>query len=120
MADGAAADVGLGDLAHGDGAHDAAVHAGVLEGVLKRERVHDGREHAHGVALGAVHAAGGHLDAAEDVAAADDDGDLDARVVDRADLVGQAGRNGGIDAELLAAHEGLAGKLEEHALVLGV
>ena len=42
----------------------------------KRQRVHDGRQHAHVVGGGAVHALGGAGEAAEDVAAADHDGDL--------------------------------------------
>ena len=49
-----------------------------LERLLQRERVHDRGEHADVVGLGAVHALGRSGQAAEDVAAADDDGDLDA------------------------------------------
>jgi hypothetical protein len=63
---------------HLDGAHDAAVHFVALEAVLEREGVDDGGQHAHVVCLRAVHAARRTGEAAEDVAAADDDGDLDA------------------------------------------
>ena len=38
MADGAAANVGLGDLLHLDGGHHAAVHANALEAVLQGQR----------------------------------------------------------------------------------
>ncbi len=55
---------------------DARVDALVLEGVLERERVLHRREHADVVAGRAVHAAGGGGHAAEDVAAADHDGDV--------------------------------------------
>jgi hypothetical protein len=51
--------------------------ARLLEEVLQRERVHDGAEHAHVVGAPAVHAALAELRAAEEVATADDDGDLD-------------------------------------------
>jgi len=79
-------------------------HAGVLKRVLKRERVHNGGEHAHRIALGSVHAAGRDLNAAEDVAAADNDRDLDTRVEHGANLLGKASRDCGVDSELLIAH----------------
>ena len=120
MADRAAPDVGLGDLAHLDGAHDAAVHAVALEAVLEGEGVDDGGEHAHVVALGAVHARGGPGEAAEDVAPAHDDGDLHAGLPDGLDLLGEALRDRGVDAEGLLPHQGLAGKLEQDAVILDV
>ena len=52
--------------------------AGPLERVLEREAVHDRREHADVVAGRAVHPARRGGQPAEDVAAADDDADLDA------------------------------------------
>ena len=67
-----------------DRAHDPRLDAGPLEGVLEGEAVHHGREHADVVAGGPVHALGGGRQAAEDVAAADDDADLDAERVDLA------------------------------------
>ena len=58
----------------------ADLHAGTdvaaFERVLEGEGVDDGGEHAH-VVGGPVHVLGLVGDAAEDVAAADDDGDLD-------------------------------------------
>ena len=117
MANRATADIGLGNLAHGDGAHDAAVHTGMLKRVLKREGVHYGGEHAHRVALGSIHATGRNLDAAEDVAAADNDRDLDAGVKHGTNLLGKASRDSGIDTELLITHKGFAGKLEQDALI---
>ena len=59
--------------------------------------------------------AGGH--AAEDVAAADDDGRLDAHALDFGDVLGDLRGDGGIDAVGLLAHEGFAGELEEDAFV---
>ena len=117
VADGAATDVGLGDLAHLDGAHDTAVHPVALEAVLERERVNDCGEHAHVVALRTVHAGSRTLKAAEDVPATYDDGDLDAGLADRGDLLGEPLRNGGIDAVGLVAHQRLPRELEKNALV---
>ena len=92
-------------------------HAGPLEGVLEREAVHDRGEHADVVAGRAVHAArrGGH--AAEDVAATDDDPDLDAGAVDLRDLAGDERADGGVDAVLAIAEQRLAGQLEQDALI---
>ena len=58
-------------------------HAEALEGVLQGQAVDDGGEHAHVVGGRLLDdlAAGGELGAAEDVAAADDDGQLHAAVV---------------------------------------
>ena len=80
-------------------------------------RVDDRGQHAHVVGGGAVHAARAGRQAAEDVAAADDDGRLDAEALDLADVAGDARGDGGIDAELLVAHQGFARQLEEDALV---
>ena len=117
VADGAAADERLGDRAHLDGGHDARDDALLLERVLQREGVDDGRQHAHVVGRRAVHAAGAGRQAAEDVAAADDDGGLDAEALDLADVARDARGDRRIDAELLLAHEGFAGQLEERAFV---
>jgi hypothetical protein len=73
--------------------------AGLLEEVLQRERVHDGAEHAHVVGAPAVHAALAELRAAEEVATADDDGDLDP-VDGRGDLARDLADDVGVDAEL--------------------
>ena len=92
-------------------------HAGTLEGVLEGEAVHDRREHADVVTGRAVHPArrGGH--ATEDVAATDDDPDLDAGAVDLRHLAGDERADGGVDAVLAIAEQRLAGQLEQDALV---
>ena len=89
--------------------------ADLLERVLQRQRVDDGGEHAHVVGRRAVHALRAGGEAAEQVAAADDDGGLDAELLDFADLLGDLGGDGGIDPEGLFAHEGFAGEFEEDA-----
>ena len=66
---------------------------------------------------GAVHALRTRRDAAEDVATADDDGQLDARGGDFGDLIGHADDGGAVDAESIFAHQRLAGKLEKNPFV---
>ncbi len=58
-------------------------------------------------------------DAAEDVAAADDDRRLDAHRLDLGDVLGDLRRHGGIDAVGLLAHQGFAGEFQEDAFVGG-
>ncbi len=78
------------------------VAAPAARGILQCERVHHGAEHAHVVGATAVHAALAELGATEEVAAADDDGDVDA--VDRlGDLAGDLSHDVGIHAQLAPA-----------------
>ena len=121
VAEGAAADVRLGQLLHADRRHDARVDALALEHVLQRQRVDDGAEHAHVVGGDAVHAGLGELRAAHDVAAADHQADAtrpcsttattsSARRLDRVE----------VEAESLVSGEGFAGELEQDARVFQV
>ena len=114
---GAARDVRLGDLGHRDRRLHAGGGAGLLEEVLQGERVHDGAEHAHVVGAAAVHAALAELGAAEEVAAADDDGDLDA-VDRRGDLARDLADDIGVDPQLAAA-ERLARELQKDSPASG-
>src|SRR5699024_2414814 len=107
-----AGDVGLGDLPHGDRGLHAGVDTDLLEEVLQREAVHHGAKHAHVVRPGAVHALLLELGTTEEVAAADDDGDLHAVTHGRGDLGGHAPTDIRRHAHL-AATEDLAGELEE-------
>ena len=113
VADGAPPDVRLGDLVHRDRGHDPGRDAGPLERVLEGQAVHDRREHADVVAGRAVHPARRRGQAAEDVAATDDDPDLDAEAVDLRDLAGDERADGRVDAVLAIAEQRLAGQLEQ-------
>ena len=64
------------------------------------------------LAFDAVHALRGALEAAEDVAAADDDADLHAGLGGLDDLVGVFIQSLRVDAILLAAHQGLAAEFQ--------
>ena len=76
----AAADVRLGHAVHADGGQQPRLAAQRLQRVLQGQAVDHRGQHAHVVGGGLLDAgvAGGELGAAEDVAAADDDGDLHA------------------------------------------
>ena len=91
---GAAADVRLGDAVHADGRHQPRLAAERFERVLQGQAVDDRGQHAHVVGRGFLDAgvAGGELGPAEDVAAADDDGDLHAALRRLADLLGDVRR----------------------------
>ena len=67
--------------------HDAGWRTLALDRRLQRQTVHDGREHAHGVAGRPLHAARGDIHAADHVAAADHHGDLGAELL-RRDQIG--------------------------------
>ena len=103
VADGLERNVRLGDLAHGDG----RLHAGglplLLQEILQREAVHHRAQHAHVIAAGTVDAGLLQFRAAEEVASADDDGDLNALPHGGDDLLGDATNHLRIDADLSAA-----------------
>ena len=80
-----------------------------------RERVENAREHPRVVGGGAIHAGRSALHAANDVPAADDDGDLDAGLVHGDDLAGQRLDPLLVDAELALAAQSLARELEDDA-----
>jgi hypothetical protein len=117
VANGTTADERFGNGAHLDRGRHPRDDVDVLEGVLQRERVDDGREHTHVVGGGAVHAARARRKAAEQVAAADDDAGLHAQLLDSANLLGDVGGDGGIDPERLLAHEGFARELQQDATI---
>ena len=90
---------------------------GTLQGILERQPVHHGGQHPDVVTGRAVHARRARRQATEDVAASDDDADLDAELVDRGDLAGDERAERGIDAVLAIAQQGLARQLQQDALV---
>ena len=115
--DGAPLAVRLTDGEHADGGE----HLGGLADGFKRRRerqcINDGGEHAHLVALDAVEALRGALEAAEDVAAAHDDGYLYASVHDFLDLGGIVGHALRIDAATLFCCQRLAAEFEQYAMI---
>ncbi len=119
VADRAAADERLGDRAHFDRGQHAGRDRSLLERVLEREGVDDRGQHPHVVGGRAVHPARAGGQAAEDVAAADDDRRLDAEALNFGDVFGDAVGDRGVDPVVLLAHEGFAGQFQEDARVGG-
>ena len=84
------------------------MHAGLdagdlLEHALHGQRVHHRGQHAHVVGARPLHAGGGQRAAAEDVAAADDQAELDAQPWTAAPSVGERRRTSAVDAEARAS-----------------
>ncbi len=88
----------------------------MLKRVLHRQRIHNRCQHTHVIGLRAVHALRRARHPAEDVAAADDEADLQPLLLGRFDLLGHLQHEPGIDPELLIAHQDFARQLEQDAL----
>ena len=99
-----------------DRRQDARVGAVPLERLLDRERVQDGREHAHVVAGGAVDALRRGRHAAVDVAAADHERELEPVRAHVDELRRELVDGAGVEAVLPPAHQGLAGELQQDAV----
>ena len=114
MANRATRNVGLGNLAHGDGGLDASLDAGLLAEILEGQAVDDGTEHAHVVSPCTVDAALGELRTPEVVSAADDNSDFSAAADNIGDLRSNGSDEIGVDTEAFTAGEGLTGELQQH------
>ena len=88
MPHGTPADERLGKLRNIDRRHHARVNTGLFQRVLQNDGVHHGRQHADIIGRRPVHIARRFRNAAKDIAAANDDSDLDAELVDRLQLLG--------------------------------
>lgn len=116
VTDGSAPDEGLGDGADVQSGHDTGVDADGVEFFFECDGVHDGAEHAHVVGGGLLDVAGlGELGAADDIAPADDDGDLGACLCGGFDFVGDGAEFLGGDPESAFGAECFAGEFEEDA-----
>ena len=118
MAHGAATDEGLAHFLHVDGGQNAGGVAEFFQHVLHGQGIEHRGQHAHIVGGGTFHALGGTGKAAEDVAAADDQGKFHAHVEQSADLLADGAHGFGVDTGFLLSGQGLAAQLEQHALVL--
>ena len=98
---------------HGDRRQRAGGLAHGLERAFERDGVHDGGEHADRVAAHALDAASRSREAAEEIAAADDDSDFDAEPGRRLDVEGDALQRRRVEPVLALSHEGLARQLHD-------
>jgi len=110
--------VRLGHLTNLDGAHHSDGDPSLLEGVLERQGVDDRGEHAHVVALRAVHACASTLEAAKDVPTPNDDADLHSAALNLAELLGDLLERLHLNAEAaLFATQRLTAQLENDAAI---
>ena len=107
--------VKLADRLHADGGQHAAFYADGSQGTAQSERIDDRGAHAHLVAFDTVESLSCTAQAAEYVAAADDDADLHAHVVHFFDLFRIFGQTLFVDAVTLFSHEALAAQFEEYS-----
>ena len=94
-------------------------HVELFQRRLHGQRVHHGRQHTDVVGLSAVHAGRRAGNAAEDVAAADDDRDLNAHRNDRLDVVRNRADHFVVQTELAPAHQRFPGQFQQNTLVDG-
>ena len=89
----------------------------LLDGALQRQSVHNGGEHADRICAGALDPLVGALDAAKEVAAADNHADLAADAGDLGDLPSHGLDKDSINTESAAGGQGFTGKLQKHTFV---
>ena len=109
----------LGNLSDVDRRQDPGLQVDFLERVLQRHGIDHAGEHPHIVGVGAVHALFRSRHAANDIAAADHDADLDVHLVYFADLIRDPTDHPGVDAKAVIAGESFTGQLNQHAAVSG-
>ena len=109
--------IGLAYRRHGERRQGARLAPGALDRRLQHQAIHHRRQHAHGIADRTRHAAPGHFHAAEDIAAADNDAELDTQRRRRHQIAGDTLDRRLIDAEAVRAGERLAGELDDRASV---
>ena len=117
VAHGPAADVILADVVHRYGGHYANVLVNAFQGVLQGQRVHDRGQHAHVIAGYPVDAGLGQPGAPKNVAAADDDGDLDAEACNFSDFNRDPVNDRRIDTVIFPAQQRFAAELEKNTFI---
>ena len=98
------------------GRHDPRLRAELTQHVAHRDAVHAGGEHAHPVGVDALDLPRAVLDAAPEVAAADDDGDLCPLLGCAPEHLAHRGDEIKVIAGLFLAGQRLAADLDEYAL----
>lgn len=107
-----AANIGLADPFHRDRRLNTGRNIELLERVLNGKRVDHRGQHSHVVGPCPVESLRRAGNAPEDVAAADDEADLDAGAMDFGNVQGDALKGGRIDFIAVGPHEGLVGDLQ--------
>jgi hypothetical protein len=107
----------LGEGSDREGRQHDSIAAGAGQRRLQRQRVDHRGQHAHLVAGDPVESRGDQLGAAEDVASADDQANLDPVTHQFGDLAGNAIEDLGFDAAITAPGERLTAELQQDAPV---
>lgn len=119
MSDCAAANVALGQLPHLDRRLDAGADAFAFQRILEGECIQHRGEHAHVVGGGPLHAARTGGQAAEDIAAADDNGHFDVHRDDVGNFFCQPFENRGLNAIALLTGQHFSADFQQDAAVVG-
>ena len=117
LADGFGPDVGVTDPLQGDGRHQTGIHISTMQGITHGQTVHHGCQHTHVVAHHAVHARFGKTGTTEQVAATDDQTDLNTQLNQLLDLLGHPIQHRRINAETLGALQGFTTQLQKNTSV---
>ncbi len=107
------------DTGDSESRENSGRHAALFEGVLQGQCIHDGRQHAHVVGLGSIHALCTDRHAAKEIAAAHHQRELHAGRHDIANFTNDTCQHLAIDAEGFFAHQRLTTQLEQYASVGG-
>ena len=110
----------LSHLRHGNGALHASRHAVFFKPVLEREGIDDGREHAHVIPSRPLDAALASSQAAKNIAATDDDDDLDAELAHLANLSRHVVDRFRADADAGLASQRFATQLEQDTAIFRI
>jgi len=115
----AAADERFGNTFHANGALESSLNASTFESILQCESVDDGSQHSHVVGRGRDDTLTdfGKLSAAENIATATNDSELNTALDDVADLVADRGEFGHSDPRLALAAEAFAAEFQEYSAV---
>jgi hypothetical protein len=98
-------------LRHDERRHGAGAGTATLDRCHQDQAIHDGGQHAHGVRRGARQTIFRHLGAAQDIAAADHDAEIDAEIVGGDQIGGKTIDGRLMNAELFRAAKGFPGEL---------
>ena len=107
----------LGKLRNIDRGHHTGKDICLFKCVLEHDGVHYRCEHTDIVGCGTIHIACRFRNAAENIASADNDRDLDAEIVHCLYLCGKGCSDLSVNAVILPAHEGFAGEFKENSVV---
>ena len=94
------------------------MHVQCLESVLNRQGIHDRGQHAHVIPGDAVHTGSRQSLTPENIAAADDNGNLDALLSSGCDFAGNPLNDPGLDPVIQFPHQRFTTELEQNATVL--